>query len=113
MLVLLAEGRRYAVTEVVHVLAEVTGAEDPHGILGKVKPKPDLETIGAEIYENSMLIGDHAYEVQPGWAGLPISTFADHLQSPERTAARSGRTESGAAPSSDEDMLERFAGGML
>ncbi len=112
-LVILAEGRRYEITEVVHVVVEVTGAPDPHGIVGKVKAKTELENIGAEILENSMIIGDNAYDVVPGWAGAPVTPFEDHLLSPERMTARSGRTDIGAGPASDEDMLVRFAGGTL
>jgi hypothetical protein len=113
VLLILAEGRRYEITEVVRVVVEVTGAQDPHGFIGKVKSKVELENMGAEILENSMIIGDNAYDVVPGWAGAPLTPFADHLLSPERMAARSGRTDIGAGPKSDEDMLERFAGGTL
>lgn len=112
-LVILAEGRRYEIAEVVRVVVEVTGSPDPHGIVGKVKSKAELENMGAEILENSMIIGDNAYDVVPGWAGAPVTPFEDHLLSPERMTARTGRTDIGDGPSSDEDMLSRFAGGML
>lgn len=112
-LVVLAEGRRYEIHEVVHVVAEVTGAADPHGLLGKVRSTSDLESIGAEILENSMIIGDNAYDVVPGWAGTPTSRYADHLLTPERMAARGGRTDVLSPPRSDEDMLARFASGTL
>lgn len=111
-LVLLAEGRRYSITEVVHVVAEVTGAEDPHGLVGKVREKSELEALGAEILETSMILGDHAYDVAPGWAALPSTTFAEHLLSPERMTARGDRTDVGAVPATEEDMLERFARGV-
>jgi hypothetical protein len=71
-LVVLAGGagaRRVAIDEVVRVVREVTGSPDPRGIVGKVKPKAELEAMGAEILENSMIIGDNAYDVVPGWAG--------------------------------------------
>lgn len=112
-LVVLAEGRRYAITEVVRIVVEVTGANDPHGFLGKVKDKAELEAMGAEILENSMILGDNAYDVVPGWAGVPVSSFSDHLLSPERMSARNGRTDIGAGPKSDEEMLIRFAEGTL
>jgi hypothetical protein len=111
-LVVLAEGRRYAITEVVRVLVEVTGSPDPHGIIGKVRSKAELETMGAEILENSMIIGDNAYDVVPGWAGTPETPFEDHLLSPERTTAK-GTSDDSAGPTSEEDMLERFAQGTL
>jgi len=112
-LVILAEGRRYGITEVVHVVVEVTGSPDPHGLLGRVKSKAELETMGAEILENSMIIGDNAYDVVPGWAGVPTTPFEDHLLSPERMTARAGRTDIGSGPKSDEEMLDSFAEGTL
>jgi hypothetical protein len=112
-LVVLSEGRRYAIIEVVRVVVEVTGAGDPHGFIGKVKSKAELEGMGAEILENSMIIGDNAYDVVPGWAGCPSTPFADHLLSPERMAARGQRTDIGTGPKSDGDMLARFAEGTL
>ncbi len=107
-LILLAEGRRYKVVEAVRVVAEVTGANDAHGIIGKVKPKAALEEIGAEILENSMIIGDNAYDVVPGWMGTPTTTFADHLLGPERMKARGNKTDVGSGPTTDEELLKRF-----
>jgi hypothetical protein len=112
-IVVLAEGRRYEVLEVCHVLAEVTGSNDPHEIVGKVKAKQTLLAMGAEILENSMIIGDNAYDVVPGWAGRPKTAFAVHLDSNERFKARKGKTDAGALPKTDEEMLDRFEQGML
>lgn len=112
-LVIVEEGRAYRVKEAVRVLAEVTGAEDPHGLVGKVKPKSDLEGKGAEILEGSMIIGDNAYDVVPGWSGEPSSPFAEHLASAERKAAREAKPAKGAPPTSDEDLVGRFAKGEL
>ena len=110
-LVVLAEGRRYAIAEVVRVVVEVTGSPDPHGIVGKVKSRAELEAMGAEILEDSMIIGDNGYDVVPGWAGTPVTSFEEHLLSAERMAARGGQTDMG--PRTEEDMLERFAQGNL
>lgn len=112
-LVILAEGRRYDIDEVVRVVAEVTGANDPHKLVGKVKPKAMLEEMGAEILENSMILGDNAYDVVPGWAGTAKTSFAEHLLSPERMAARGGKTDVGSAPKSEEEMLSRFLEGTI
>jgi hypothetical protein len=112
-LVVLVEGRRYAITEVVRVVVEVTGSPDPHGIVGRVKSKADLETLGAEILENSMIIGDNAYDVVPGWAGAAVTTFEDHLLSADRMNARGNRTDIGSGPNNDEEMLQRFIAGTL
>ena len=110
-LTILSEGRRYEITEVVHVVVEVTGATDPHGILGKVRSKADLEGIGAEIMENSMIIGDNAYDVVPGWAGFPTSSLEEHLASPQYKLARKRSGATGPDPKTDEELVERFAAG--
>jgi hypothetical protein len=112
-LILLADGRRYKAIEAVRVVTEVTGSPDAHGIVGKVKPKAALEEIGAEILESSMIIGDNAYDVVPGWMGTPTTPFADHLLSADRMKARGGKTDVGSGPHDDEELLGRFLAGTL
>lgn len=112
-LIVLADGRRYKIEEAVRVVAEVTGANDDHKLVGKVKPKRLLDEMGAEILEGSMILGDFAYDVVPGWMGTPATPFADHLMSPERMAARGGKTDIGSGPKSDEELLKRFVEGTL
>ena len=111
-LILLAEGRRYKVVEAVHVVTEVTGANDSHQIIGKVKPKAALDEIGAEIVETSMIIGDNAYDVIPGWMGSPATPFADHMLSADRMQARGGKTDV-VLPKTEEEMLRAFVKGTL
>jgi hypothetical protein len=112
-LMILGEGRRYEIEEVVRVVAEVTGANDPHKLVGKVKPQAMLEEMGAEILENSMILGDNAYDVVPGWAGTAKTSWTQHLDSSERMAARAGKTDIGAPPKTEEEMLKRFVEGTL
>lgn len=112
-LILLAEGRRYKVVEAVRVVSEVTGANDDRNIVGKVKPKAALEEIGAEILEDSMILGDNAYDVVPGWMGTPTTSFTEHLLGPDRMKARGGRTDVGSGPRNDEELLKRFVDGTL
>lgn len=69
-------GRRYRLVEAAHVLAEVTGTPDPHEILGRVKSKGFLTELGAEMLESSMMIGDNAYDIEPGFLGTPLESFA-------------------------------------
>ena len=107
-LILLAEGRRYKVEEAVHIVTEVTGANDDRKIIGKVKAKRALDEIGAELLETSMILGENAYDVVPGWVGTPVGPFNDHLLSEERMAARAGKTDLGTGPVSEEDLLKRF-----
>jgi hypothetical protein len=106
VLTILSEGRRYELLEAVHVVREVSGAGDAHDLLGRVKTLPVLEQLGAELVETSMLLGDAAYDVMPGWIGTPVGAFADHVGSDARRNARSGQR--GSDPKNDEDLLARF-----
>jgi hypothetical protein len=107
-LTILAEGRRYRLTEAARILQEVTGTPDPHELVGKVKSRAYLEELGAELVESSMILGDNAYDVVPGWTGTPVGTFDEHVLSAARAKARAGRAEAFGDPKTDEDLLARF-----
>ena len=99
-LTLRSEGRRYRIIEAVRVMSEVTGADDPHELLGRVKTRAFLTELGAELLESSMILGDNAYDVVQGFIGAPIGTFADYLKSTP-----------GVKASTDETLLQGFAAG--
>jgi hypothetical protein len=104
-LTLLAESRRFKLAEAFRVLREVSDTADPLELVGRVKARTHLDQLGAEIVESSMLVGEAAYDVEPGWIGTPIGTFRDHLASRGwHSVMRSGDP----APESDEDLLARF-----
>jgi hypothetical protein len=110
-LVVLAEGRRYQLSEAVRIVAEVSGSPDSHDLVGRVKPRPFLTGLRAEILETSMIVGDNAYEVVQGWIGTPMGTFADHLASPVRAKARAASKQPAKGdPKSEEELLARLAG---
>jgi hypothetical protein len=90
-LTILSEGRRYALEEAVRVMREVSGAGDVAKLIGRVKTCKWLEQQGGEIVESSMLFGDAAYDVEPGWVGTPI-----------------GPSPAGRPPGSEEQLLARF-----
>ena len=96
-LILLAESRRYNIDEAVRVVTEVTGQPDPHGLVGKVKAKAELEGQGAEILETSMILGENAYDVVPGFVATPDGPWA------------AAKKPSG--PATEEEMLLAFAAG--
>lgn len=106
-LTILAEGRRYALEEGVRVLRDVSGGADAAKLVGRARTRAALEAKGAEIVETSMLLGDAAYDVEPGWLGTPVGSFEEHLRSPERKKAR-GAAPKATPPASDEDLLSRF-----
>ncbi|HEY8091414.1 MAG TPA: hypothetical protein VIF09_26300 [Polyangiaceae bacterium] len=106
VLTIVGEGRRYELAEAVHVVREVSGAGDQHKLVGRARTRAALERLGAEIVETSMLLGDAAYDVAPGWVGSPVGPFADHVESDVRRRARGGKP--GPELKNEEDLLARF-----
>jgi hypothetical protein len=47
------------------------GAADTHGLLGKVLDEEAIVALGGESYMSSVLVGDTAYDVEPGFVGTP------------------------------------------
>ncbi len=60
-------GRSYALDPAVRFLAVVGADADPHGLLRKVKSAAQLAALGADQVGDSVLIGDVAYQVEPGF----------------------------------------------
>ncbi len=107
-LILLADARRYKVEECIRVVVEVSGAPDAHAVLGKVKSKRALSELGAEILENSMILGDNAYDVVPGWFGTPSTPLNEFVASPERAEALGRNPALASNPPTDEALLQSF-----
>ena len=101
-LTILAEGRKYRIAEAVRVLREVTGVSDQNDLVGKVKSNLFLQELGAELLQDSMIIGDNAYDVIPGWLGAPTVPWEQH----KKTRAASEFEEE--EPRTDEDLLAKF-----
>lgn len=100
-LVIKVEGRKYRVVEAVRVLKEITGGLDEHELVGKVKTVRYLTELGAELLDTSLVLGDLAYDVVPGFAGTPVGSFSDHR-------ANSVPPGDGPIPATDEEMLQDY-----
>src|SRR5882724_1030167 len=87
-LTLKREGRRYRILEAAYVVAEVSGSSDAYELVGKVKSRLFLGELGAELLETSMILGENAYDVVPGFLGAPVGTFEEHLSGSARVEAR-------------------------
>lgn len=48
------------------------GSDEKHKLLGKVKVKAAMAAMGAEVYMNSVILGDTAYEAEAGFVAKPI-----------------------------------------
>lgn len=49
------------------------GDADPHDVVGRVRTSQELAQMGADHYESSVVMGDFAYTVRPGF----IATVVD------------------------------------
>jgi hypothetical protein len=101
--------KSYHISQAVYFEADVGGGGDPHGLVGRVKETATLEKLGAEHYMDSVLMGDSAYKVTPGFTGQPIV----EVSSAERGADISGAviTQAGdqaSGENGDRELLARF-----
>ena len=49
------------------------GKDDPHGLVGKVLDEEAVLALGGETYMSSVLLDETAYDVEPGFLGVPVS----------------------------------------
>lgn len=64
------DGTIYVISPAMLFLRESTGAEDPREFVGRVKEEEKLAEIGADIYMDSVIVGDNAYDVRRGFVAL-------------------------------------------
>jgi hypothetical protein len=109
------ESRRYRILEAARIVREVTGLPDANDLVGKVKTRQNLGDLGADLLETSMVLGDNAYDVVPGFVGAPIGSFEEHMAGPARSerGGAAATLHGGPQPSSDEDLLAKFLLGNL
>lgn len=48
------------------------GLDEGHQLLGRAKSKAAVAALGAEVYMNSIILGETAYEVEAGFVAKPI-----------------------------------------
>ena len=66
-LVVMAEGgATFPAVPAVHFVQLVSG-EDTHKLVAKVKTEAQLQSLGAEQMADSVILGESAYEVVPGY----------------------------------------------
>ncbi len=69
-LTIVAEKRTYRLTPAVRFLRVEGQASDPHGLLLRVKTEAALKQMGAEHLLTSVILGDVAYTVTPGFLAV-------------------------------------------
>lgn len=61
------KGRSYALDPAVRFMKVLSADADPNQLLRKVKSLAQLKELGAEAVDSSVILGDVAYEVEPGF----------------------------------------------
>ena len=54
------------------------GSDARHALLGRVKAKAAIAALGAEIYMNSVILGETAYDVEVGFVAKPLLGDCDY-----------------------------------
>ncbi len=59
----------------------IDGSEsDVHDVVGRVKTAQELAQMGADHYESSVVMGDYAYTVVPGYLASPVDPRGTELR---------------------------------
>jgi hypothetical protein len=96
------QGRRYALDPAVRVLRVAGGGADPHQLVARVKTLAQVREIGGESMEGSMILGEVAYVVEPGFRA---EASAVEAAGRARPAAAAPPPE--ASPALPRDLEER------
>ena len=67
--------------EAFYVERAVSDGGDVLGLKGRVKTRNQIAQLGGEVFLNSLVIGDAAYEGDPGFVGEPMQRSAKQVTS--------------------------------
>lgn len=93
-------GRTFRMTEAFHVERVVSEGGDTYRLTGRVKTRGQIGTLGGEVFLNSLIIGDAAYEGEPGYIGEVIAAIAPTTAKavpPPPPSRRDAPSQAGAA----------------
>jgi hypothetical protein len=101
-------GARYVLEEAARVVGEATGSGDPAGLVGRVRTLAELRGLGAEVLDRSVLLGELAYDVVPGFIASPEGEPGERIPSSKLLRELSELSEPPRRGQSDEELLARF-----
>jgi hypothetical protein len=99
-----ARGRRYALVPAVRFLRVAGGGEDAHGLVARVKTLDQVREIGGEAMADSVVLGEVAYEVEPGFLA---EASAVQAAAAATSAAPSAAPSAGGLPDQLRDLEDR------
>ena len=68
-------GLRLQLASAAYFRAVAGGSGDTHSLVGKVKDQEAIGAMGGEAYMSSVVIGDAAYDVEPGFVAIPDDAY--------------------------------------
>jgi hypothetical protein len=66
------DGRSFRIRPAVRFLRVAGASDDPNQLIDTVRDERSLDEMGADHYMYSVILGEIAYDVQPGFLGEPI-----------------------------------------
>jgi hypothetical protein len=72
IMTLAEDGRSFRIRPAVRFLRVAGEAGDPQNLIETVQDERALEEMGADHYMDSVILGETAYDVQPGFVGEPL-----------------------------------------
>jgi|SRR5687767_1324730 hypothetical protein len=66
------DGRSFRIRPAVRFLRVAGSTEDPNQLVDTVRDETSLDVMGADHYMYSVILGETAYDVQPGFIGEPL-----------------------------------------
>jgi len=91
-------GRSYALEPAVRFLKLLGADQDPNALLAKVKSTRQLRELGAEHLDDSVIVGDVAYEVQPGFLAEVAALQAAAAHAPAAPAPQQPAAAAASPP---------------
>jgi hypothetical protein len=80
-------GQRYVLEPAVRFLRVAGGGADPHQVLARVKTLAQVRDMGGDALAGSVVLGDVAYEVEPGFLAEAGAVEAASRVAPEAPPA--------------------------
>ena len=99
-------GLRFELVEAVRVLSDVSGSGDPAQLVGRVETVTEATARGAEVLDRSLILGETAYEVVPGFLADPVG--APSLSTADVVARVCALAETSGNAEGDEELLARY-----
>ena len=95
-------GRRYALEPAARFLRVAAGGDDPNLLLARVKTLAQIREMGGDFLADSVVLGETAYEVEPGFLAE-----ASVVEAAGRAAPAGVAPSSGTANGLPRDLEER------